>query len=80
MLLTIVADTSIPYNSCICSFISRVDNPFAYNDIILSSIPETSLVFLGTILGSNSPFLSLGVSNSNAPNSLFKVFLVAPFL
>ena len=51
-----------------------------YKEIILSSIPEISLVFFGTILGSNSPFLSLGVSNSKEPNSLFKFFLVVPFL
>ena len=34
---------------CICSFISLVVKTLPYNGIILSSIPDTYLVFFGTI-------------------------------
>ena len=56
------------------------DNLTGIKEAINAAFPDTSLLFLGTIFGSNKPFLSLGVSKSNSPNSLFNFFLVEPFL
>ena len=46
----------------------------------IKSAQDLSSALKDMFKGSNSSFLSLGVSNSNSPNSLFKFFLVLPFL
>ena len=80
ILLTISAESSIPYGSPIWSWMSRVLIPRAYREITFFSIPDTSLWYFWINFGLNSPFRSLGKLIWNSPYWLLRVFGEWPFL
>lgn len=63
-----VGDTSVPYISSRCGWISRTVMPRAYSDRILSSKSVQRVWCLGINCGSKVPWRSRGISIGSTPN------------
>lgn len=67
-------DMSTPYSSSISDLILSTDMPLAYKPITFLSNSLHTVSYFFTILGSNSAFLSLGISTAISPKLVLIFF------
>jgi hypothetical protein len=72
-------DTSAPYTSARCAWISPVVRPLAYSDKIAVPDPPTRRTCLGTTSGSKLLARSRGTAIRTGPAPVCTVFALCPF-